>query len=149
MVVQAACLVPGRRYFTTVHRFGVTWSERKSSLDPRFFTRPKGMDCESLRESHAETRQQSPRQFICGLDFHIRPQLFVIFFLVFFFFIFFFIIIKFFTGRSLTLLSVLLFFLHFNHIELIITVIIIVVIILTRFILALFTIHILQYENAN
>lgn len=148
MVVQAACLVPRRRYFTTVHRFGVTWSERKSSLDPRFFTRPKGMDCESLRESHAETRQQSPRQFICGLDFHIRPQLFVIFFL-FFFFIFFFIIIQFFTGRSLTLLSVLLFFLHFNHIELIITVIIIVVIILTRFILALFTIHILQYENAN
>ena len=56
MVVQAACLVPRRRYFTTVHRFGVTWSERKSSLDPRFFTRPKGMDCESLRESHAETR---------------------------------------------------------------------------------------------
>lgn len=148
MVVQAACLVPRRRYFTTVHRFGVTWSERKSSLDPRFFTRPKGMDCESLRESHAETRQQSPRQFICGLDFHIRPQLFVIFFLVFFFH-FFFIIIQFFTGRSLTLLSVLLFFLHFNHIELIITVIIIVVIILTRFILALFTIHILQYENAN
>lgn len=148
MVVQAACLVPRRRYFTTVHRFGVTWSERKSSLDPSFFTRPKGMDCESLRESHAETRQQSPRQFICGLGFHIRPQLFVIFFL-FFFFIFFFIIIQFFTGRSLTLLSVLLFFLHFNHIELIITVIIIVVIILTRFILALFTIHILQYENAN
>lgn len=66
-----------------------------------------------------------------------------------FFFHFFFIIIQFFTGRSLTLLSVLLFFLHFNHIELIITVIIIVVIILTRFILALFTIHILQYENAN
>lgn len=147
MVVQAACLVPRHRYFTTVHRFGVTWSERKSSLDPRFFTRPKGMDCESLRESHAETRQQSPRQFICGLDFHIRPQLFVIFFSCFFFH--FFNVIQFFQDDHLHYFQYYYFFLHFNHIELIITVIIIVVIILTRFILALFTIHILQYENAN